>query len=156
MKKKLFAILDLLFSLFGLLALFFTSSYRVNIDNPEVIKRASSSMSANVLKGDAIKTKALSENNISPFWVEELSRISPFHPSVLAEKYDRGYRPFLLGAPGTQSLSQYMMMRSAGDDLKNKKWCLSSRLNGFVKDGVKQIISTLTILNFRPMIGCSH
>ena len=116
MKKKLFAIFGPVVLAFGLLALFFTSSYRVNIDNPEVIKRASSSMSANVLKGDAIKNKALSEKQYIPFFgSSELSRISPFHPSVLAEKYDRGYRPFLLGAPGTQSLSQYMMMRSAGE-----------------------------------------
>lgn len=130
MKKKLFAIFGPVVLAFGLLALFFTSSYQVNIDNPEVIKRASSSMSANVLKGDAIKTKLCLKTIYPLFGSSELSRISPFHPSVLAEKYDRGYRPFLLGAPGTQSLSQYMMMRSAGDDLKNKKWCLSSRLNG--------------------------
>ena len=70
MKKKLFAIFGPVVLAFGLLALFFTSSYRVNIDNPEVIKRASSSMSANVLKGDAIKIKLCLKNNISPFWVE--------------------------------------------------------------------------------------
>ncbi|HFR3106056.1 TPA: D-alanyl-lipoteichoic acid biosynthesis protein DltD [Enterococcus faecium] len=138
MKKKLFAIFGPVVLAFGLLALFFTSSYRVNIDNPEVIKRASSSMSANVLKGDAIKNKALSEKQYIPFFgSSELSRISPFHPSVLAEKYDRGYRPFLLGAPGTQSLSQYMMMRSAGDDLKNKKVVFIISPQWFVKDGVK-------------------
>lgn len=55
----------------------------------------------------------------------------------MAEKYDRGYRPFLLGAPGTQSLSQYMMMRSAGDDLKNKKVVFIISPQWFVKDGVK-------------------
>ena len=36
MKKKLFAIFGPVVLAFGLLALFFTSSYRVNIDNPEV------------------------------------------------------------------------------------------------------------------------
>ena len=76
MKKKLFAIFGPVVLAFGLLALFFTSSYRVNIDNPEVIKRASSSMSANVLKGDAIKNKALSEKQYIPFFgSSELSRI---------------------------------------------------------------------------------
>lgn len=58
MKKKLFAIFGPVVLAFGLLALFFTSSYRVNIDNPEVIKRASSSMSANVLKGRCNKKQS--------------------------------------------------------------------------------------------------
>lgn len=56
----------------------------------------------------------------------------------MAEKYHRDYRPFLLGAPGTQSLSQYMMMRSAGDDLKNKKIVFIISPQWFVKDGVKK------------------
>ena len=79
----------------------FTSSYQVDISNPETIRRASSSMSVNVLKGDAIKNYALSENNIFLFGSSELSRISPFHPSVLAEKYQRNYRPFCWEHPDT-------------------------------------------------------
>ncbi len=67
------------------------------------------------------------------FGSSELSRISPFHPSVLAEKYQRNYRPFLLGAPGTQSLSQYMMMRSAGDAMKTRKSSLLFLLSGSLK-----------------------
>lgn len=95
-------------------------------------------MAENVLKGDAIKNEALSEKQYVPFFgSSELSRISPFHPSVLAEKYRRNYRPFLLGAPGTQSLSQYMMMRSAGDDLKYKKVVFIISPQWFVKGGVK-------------------
>ena len=139
MKKKLFAIFGPIFLAFGLIAVFFTSSYRVDLTDPTVIKKASTSMSENVLKGDTIKNEALAEKKYVPFFgSSELSRISPFHPSVLAEKYHRDYRPFLLGAPGTQSLSQYMMMRSAGDDLKNKKIVFIISPQWFVKDGVKK------------------
>lgn len=139
MKKKLFAIFGPILLAFGLIAVFFTSSYRVDLTDPTIIKKASTSMSENVLKGDIIKNEALAEKKYIPFFgSSELSRISPFHPSVLAEKYHRDYRPFLLGAPGTQSLSQYMMMRSAGDDLKNKKIVFIISPQWFVKDGVKK------------------
>ncbi|WP_165003043.1 MULTISPECIES: D-alanyl-lipoteichoic acid biosynthesis protein DltD [unclassified Enterococcus] len=139
MKKKLFAIFGPLILAFGLLLFFFTSSYRVNLCDPKILQKASSSMSQNVLRGDAIKNKALSEKQYVPFFgSSELSRISPFHPSVLAQKYNRNYRPFLLGAPGTQSLSQYMMMRSAGDALKNKKVVFILSPQWFVKEGVKE------------------
>lgn len=139
MKKKLFAIFGPIFLAFGLIAVFFTSSYQINLSDPNTLKKAASSMSENVLKGDAIKNEALSEQQYIPFFgSSELSRISPFHPSVLAEKYHRDYRPFLLGAPGTQSLSQYMMMRSAGKYLKHKKVVFILSPQWFVKDGVKE------------------
>nr|WP_263848899.1 D-alanyl-lipoteichoic acid biosynthesis protein DltD [Lacticaseibacillus thailandensis] len=34
--------------------------------------------------------------------------MDPLHPSVLATKYHRSYRPLLMGAPGTQSLTQFL------------------------------------------------
>ncbi len=47
--------------------------------------------------------------------------IDPLHPSVLAEKYHRSYRPFLLGGPGSQSLAQYLGMQGTAKQLKDKK-----------------------------------
>lgn len=67
MKKKLFAIFGPVVLAVGLLFVFFTSSYQVDISNPETIRRASSSISVNVLKGDAIKNYALSEKQYIPF-----------------------------------------------------------------------------------------
>lgn len=139
MKKKLFAIFGPIVFSFGLIAVLFTSSYRVNLSDPNILKKAASSMSENVLKGDVIKNEALSKQQYVPFFgSSELSRISPFHPSVLAKKYHRRYQPFLLGAPGTQSLSQYMMMRSAGEQLKHKKVVFIISPQWFVKEGVKE------------------
>lgn len=55
---------------------------------------------------------------------------------MLAEKYDRNYRPFLLGAPGTQSLTQALMMQSMGKNLSHKKVVFIISPQWFVKDGV--------------------
>jgi D-alanine transfer protein len=137
MKKKLFAIFGPIIVAFGLLGVFFTSSYRLDPYDPEVIKQASSSMSESVLEGDVIKNRALSEKEYIPFFgSSELSRISPFHPTPLAEKYQRGYTPFLLGAPGTQSLILSLMMGSTGDILKNKKVIFVLSPQWFGKNGL--------------------
>ncbi|EPH99523.1 DltD protein [Enterococcus faecalis 13-SD-W-01] len=137
MKKKLFAIFGPIVVAFGLLAVFFTSPYRLDTYNPEVIKRASASMSESVLEGDVIKNRALAEKEYVPFFgSSELSRISPLHPTPLAEKYKRGYTPFLLGAPGTQSLILSMMMGSTGEILKNKKVIVVLSPQWFGKNGL--------------------
>ena len=79
MKKKLFAIFGPVILAFILIAIFFTSSYRVNVADPEIIHRAASSMSDNVLRGDVIKNTAFAEKQYVPFLgSSELSRISPF------------------------------------------------------------------------------
>lgn len=139
MKKKLFAIFGPVVLAIGLLVFLFISPYRVNVNDPKVIHEAASSMSGNLLKGDAIKNEALAEEKYVPFFgSSELSRISPFHPSVLAKKYQRDYEPFLLGAPGTQSFSQFMLMQSAGSHLKDKKAVFIISPQWFVKKGVSK------------------
>ncbi|HHP9971761.1 TPA: D-alanyl-lipoteichoic acid biosynthesis protein DltD, partial [Listeria monocytogenes] len=66
--------------------------------------------------------KALQEGNYLPIYgSSELSRVDPFHPSVVSKKYNQGYTPFLLGRPGTQSLSHFLDVNALGDDLKGKK-----------------------------------
>lgn len=139
MKKKLFGIFGPILLAAVLLALLFFSPFKINSSDPKLIKAASSSMAGNVLRGNSITKEALSTDNYVPFFgSSELSRISPFHPSVLAEKYDRGYTPFLMGAPGTQSLTQFMMMQSLGNDLKNRKVVFVISPQWFVKHGIKR------------------
>jgi D-alanine transfer protein len=139
MKKKLFGIFGpILFSVI-LLVLFFFAPFKIDLDSPKVLEDASTSMASNVLRGNAIKNKAMASKKYVPFFgSSELSRISAFHPSALAEKYDRNYRPFLLGAPGTQSLTQAMMMQSMGDNLSKKKVVFILSPQWFVKNGVTE------------------
>ncbi|MDA9472165.1 D-alanyl-lipoteichoic acid biosynthesis protein DltD [Enterococcus sp. 5H] len=136
-KKKLFGIFGpILISAVLLIGLFF-APFKVDLDSKKVLDDASTSMATNVLRGNAIKNKAIGSKEYIPFFgSSELSRISPFHPSVLADKYNRNYRPFLLGAPGTQSLTQALMMQSMGKNLSHKKVVFILSPQWFVKDGV--------------------
>ncbi|WP_159721280.1 D-alanyl-lipoteichoic acid biosynthesis protein DltD [Enterococcus sp. CSURQ0835] len=139
MKKKLFGIFGPIVLAAVLLLLLFFSPIKINTNNQTLIQKAASSMSGNVLRGNDIKAEAMESGKYVPFFgSSELSRISPFHPSVLAQKYDRDYTPFLMGAPGTQSLTQFMMMQSMGNGLKNKKAVFIISPQWFVKEGIKR------------------
>lgn len=136
-KKKLLGIFGPIVIAFLLLIALLFTPFKIDLDSPKVLSEASTSMATNILRGNAIKNKAVGSKEYVPFFgSSELSRISPFHPSVLAEKYDRNYRPFLLGAPGTQSLTQALMMQSMGDDLSHKKVVFILSPQWFVKNGV--------------------
>ena len=43
------------------------------------------------------------------------------HPGVLAEKYNRSYRPYFMGQAGAASLSQYFGMQQITSELENKQ-----------------------------------
>ena len=103
----------------------------------KAVHHSASSMSVNVLKGNALKNEAMADGHYLPFFgSSELSRVNEFHPSVLAQKYKRGYEPYLLGAAGTQSLTHYFMMNSMEDELKNKKLVFVISPQWFIKEGV--------------------
>lgn len=94
---------------------------RLSYVSPKVQRNAASSLSPLVLKGQLIKQRALENNYVPFFGSSEWSRFDPFHPAVLAAKYHRSYRPFLLGARGSQSLTNFFVMQSVSPQLKNKK-----------------------------------
>lgn len=99
---------------------------------------AASSLSLPIFKGNLIKKQAL-ENNFVPFFgSSELSRIDAFHPSTMAVKYNRPYRPFLMGKPGAQSLSQLMAMQGLDDSLKGKKAVFIISPQWFTERGQRQ------------------
>ncbi|MEI5993216.1 D-alanyl-lipoteichoic acid biosynthesis protein DltD [Candidatus Enterococcus mansonii] len=137
MKKKIIGIFGPIVLSVLLLIVFFFAPFKIDLDSKKVLADASTSMATNVLKGNAIKNKAIASKEYVPFFgSSELSRISSFHPAALAAKYDRSYRPFLLGAPGTQSLTQAMMMQSMGESLSHKKVVFILSPQWFVKHGV--------------------
>lgn len=85
------------------------------------LQESAVSLSSNVFKGQKIKQQALEAGYVPFMGSSELSRMDPLHPSVLAAKYQRSYRPLLIGAAGTQSLIHFLMLQSMGSALKNKK-----------------------------------
>lgn len=123
MKKRLFMIFGPIFAAALLMLAVFLSPLwsGFNYVKPEVVDNAAASLSPQVLKGQLIKQNAFEHSYVPFFGSSEWSRFDPFHPSVLAAKYHRSYRPFLLGARGSQSLTHFFVMQSINSQLKNKK-----------------------------------
>lgn len=101
-------------------------------------RQAAVSLSPNVLRGKHMKEQALKDGYVPFFGSSEWSRIDPMHPSVLAQKYRRSYRPFLLGARGSQSLTQYFVMQNIQGELRNKKAVFVISPQWFVKGGTRK------------------
>ncbi|WP_071131854.1 D-alanyl-lipoteichoic acid biosynthesis protein DltD [Enterococcus timonensis] len=117
-----------------IVAVFFTP-WQLDISSEHFVKDAAVSMDVSILKGTQVKQAAIDQNYLPFFGSSELSRISPFHPAVLAQQYQRDYRVLLLGAPGTQSLTQALGME--GLTLDRKKAVVIISPQWFVKEGLK-------------------
>ncbi|MDO1605101.1 D-alanyl-lipoteichoic acid biosynthesis protein DltD [Lactobacillus sp. YT155] len=135
MQKRLWQIFGPLIIAVLLVAIIFVTPFQFHFGN---LDKDASAMSSDIIRGDAIKNAAMKKKKFVPFFgSSELNRFDAFHPSVLAQKYDRSYRPFLLGAPGTQSISQAMMVTSMQSAIKNKKAVFIISPQWFVKKGIK-------------------
>ena len=102
----------------------------------QTVQRASTSLTANVLRGDQIKDRALDDGYLMMIGSSELSRFDSLHPAVLTQKYHRGYRPFLLGSAGTQSLTHFFSTEAMGKHLNHKRVVVFISPQWFVKTGV--------------------
>lgn len=139
MRKQLFHIFGPIVLTIFLLVAIFLVPVQQNVGNERQIVKAATSMNADILKGNTLKNEAMASGRYVPFFgSSELSRLSPFHPSVIAEKYQRNYRPFLLGTAGTQSLAQAMSIQSIGKNLQRKKAIFIVSPQWFVPNGVKE------------------
>ena len=143
-KKIFFAVGPFAVAALFIVALLYSPIDFIKDPSDEKVHEAASSMSVNVLKGSEIKRQAMGSGKYLPFFgSSELSRVNPFHPSVLAKKYDRSYEPFLLGAPGTQSLTHFFMLNSVKKPLENKKLVFIISPQWFVKKGVSDPMYSL-------------
>lgn len=143
-KKKLFATIGPLCLALLILGGIFLSPLKFRKVDANLTATAANSMAVNVIKGDIIKNEAMKDPRYVPFFgSSEFSRFNAFHPSVLAEQYNRNYRPFLLGAAGTQSLSQFFMLQSMAKEMKGKKAVFVISPQWFVKGGVSKEMFSL-------------
>ena len=62
------------------------SPLRLGRPSEKTLSTAATSLSANVLKGEAIKDAAFNDNYIPMIGSSELSRMDALHPSVMANK----------------------------------------------------------------------
>jgi D-alanine transfer protein len=112
------------------------SPFKISRINSTIENQAATSLSPNILKGDAVKKAALKDNYFVPFFgSSEFSRFDLTHPSVIAEKYNWDFRPFLMGAAGTQSLTHYFQMQGINHQLAHKKAVFVISPQWFVKKG---------------------
>jgi len=119
-------------------------------------KKLAFSTDASVFKSATVKQELLDdkEHRFVPFFgSSEWKRYDSFHPAVLAEKYDRSYRPLLLGQAGAASLSQYYGMQQISKQMENKQavFVISPqwfRPNGYSSAAFKEYFSTSQALYF--------
>ena len=99
------------------------------------IYEAANSQNQNVFKGIKMKQEAYEDGYVPFYGSSELSRLDTLHPSVLAEKYHRNYRPVLRGGNGRQSLAQFVGMKGPSKQLRDKKAVVIISPHWFTKRG---------------------
>ena len=104
-----------------LLIFFYPTEMRHNLGAE---KRSAVATTIDSFKERSQKVRALSDPNMRfvPFFgSSEWLRFDGAHPAVLAEKYNRSYRPYLLGQRGAASLNQYFGMQQILSEIENKQ-----------------------------------
>ena len=124
MLKRLWLIFGPIFiaGLLVLLLIFFYPSTRSHNLTEE--KYSAASISAESFKERSQKVRALTDPDMRfvPFFgSSEWMRFDSMHPAVLAEKYDRSYRPYFMGQAGAAALSQYFGIQQITSELENKQ-----------------------------------
>lgn len=138
LKKKLFMIVGPVVLAIALLLVILLAPVKYNFNSAKTEEEAAASQSKNILKGSDIRQQALDDGYVAFIGSSEFSRMDSMHPSVMAKKYDRSYRPFLMGMGGTQSLTHYFDLQGIKGQLKNKKAVFVISPQWFVPGGVRK------------------
>ena len=104
-----------------LLIFFYPTEMRHNLGAE---KRSAVATTIDSFKERSQKVRALSDPSMRfvPFFgSSEWLRFDGAHPAVLAEKYNRSYRPYLLGQRGAASLNQYFGIQQILSEIENKQ-----------------------------------
>ncbi|MFH5810119.1 D-alanyl-lipoteichoic acid biosynthesis protein DltD [Companilactobacillus sp. FL22-1] len=152
MKKKLWMIFGPVIVAAVALMLLLWTPINFKTLTPQKVRQAATSLDVRVLKGESVKNAAEKENYIPIIGSSELSRMDPFHPSSMAQKYHWKNKPFLLGNPGTASLTQAMNVGGM-ENLKGNKAVFIISPQWFTKTGVpadafKYFLSPLQLTGF--------
>ena len=104
-----------------LLIFFYPTEMRHNLGAE---KRSAVATTIDSFKERSQKVRALSDPSMRfvPFFgSSEWLRFDGAHPAVLAEKYNRSYRPYFLGQRGAASLNQYFGIQQILSEIENKQ-----------------------------------
>lgn len=138
LKKKLFMIIGPVILAIILIVVVLLAPVKYNFSSAKTEEKAAVSQSKNILGGSVIRQQALEDGYVPFIGSSEYSRMDSMHPSVLAKKYNRSYRPFLMGTGGTQSLTHYFDLQGIKDQIKNKKAVFIVSPQWFVPGGVSK------------------
>ena len=84
----------------------------------------------------------VSYTHLPYFGSSEWLRFDVVHPAVLAEKYDRNYRPYFLGERGAASLNQYFGMQQILPEYKDNTAVYVVSPQWFTKKGYDCLLYT--------------
>ncbi|QIL50755.1 D-alanyl-lipoteichoic acid biosynthesis protein DltD [Weissella coleopterorum] len=127
-------------------------------------QKSATALTAEVFKNKTLKEQAFRDpkHKFIPFFgSSEWSRMDALHPAVLAEKYNRSYRPFLLGQRGAQSLTHFLGMQQIKGAIYQKKAVYVISPQWFTKQGasplaIKHYISKAQVLTWLLSAKNSH
>ncbi|WP_334340988.1 D-alanyl-lipoteichoic acid biosynthesis protein DltD [Companilactobacillus sp. HBUAS56275] len=152
MKKKLWMIFGPVIVAIAALLLLLWAPINFKTVTPQKVKQAATSLDIRVLKGESVKNAAEKENYIPIIGSSELSRMDPFHPSSMAQKYHWKNKPFLQGNPGTASLTQAINVGGMSNLAGNKAVFIISpqwfSKSGVQADAFKYFLSPLQLTGF--------
>ncbi|MDR0299272.1 MAG: D-alanyl-lipoteichoic acid biosynthesis protein DltD [Streptococcaceae bacterium] len=139
MKSKIFFALGPLFAAFILLGVLLASplSLTPKYSGKQLKEFAADPMNRAAFVGYSVKQQAMADKSFLPVMgSSELERFDPYHPSVYSFKYQTSYTPFLLGQPGTQSLTHYFWLNSVAPEMQHRKIIFIISPQWFVKRGI--------------------
>lgn len=131
LKKIFFAIGPLLAA--GLIIMsIFSFNVSPKMSDEEVAYQATA-RNYSTLKGEFARSKILSDDKYVPFYSSsEMAIFDEFHPSILAEKYDRSYRPYIAGRDAQGALSHYLQVSTMAKKHEGKKVVYIMSPNSFM------------------------
>lgn len=139
MLKRLWLIFGpVLLAVIGVILIVFVFDVSPKFGGYECDKKTAVSVNTKVFKSATIKQDLLSDpdHRFVPFFgSSEWKRFDPFHPAVLAEKYNRSYQPLILGQAGASSFTQFMGMQQMSEQMKDKQAVFFVSPQWFTKKG---------------------
>ncbi|MDR0297734.1 MAG: D-alanyl-lipoteichoic acid biosynthesis protein DltD [Streptococcaceae bacterium] len=138
-KWKIFRTVGPLLMALLLLGLLFLSTLRITpgYTKQQLRAFAMDSTSRASFVGYSVKQQAMADKSFLPIMgSSELQHLDPYFPSVYAEKYQTSWTPFLVGQPGTQSLTHYFWLNSVAPEMQHRKIVFIISPQWFVNRGI--------------------
>lgn len=121
------------------LLIFLPINVGIKYSKTQLTKFAQSPLNTPSFSGYAIKRQAFSNPEFLPLLgSSEMEHVNSFHPSSYFKKYPAGFTPYLVGQPGTTTLTHFFYINSISEELKNRKIVFVISPQWFSKQGMNE------------------